>query len=69
MEEYYPAEALHQNYYNENTDQGYCRAIIKPKIGKLKDLFKDYIDPSKLWKMMFKFVSFVSILSVEWTKF
>jgi peptide-methionine (S)-S-oxide reductase len=36
LEEFYPAEDFHQNYYNDNTNQGYCKVIIKPKIGKLK---------------------------------
>ena len=48
LDEFYVAEEPHQNYYNENTDQGYCRAVIKPKIGKLKELYKDYINDAKL---------------------
>lgn len=32
LKHFYPAEEYHQNYYNENSGQGYCRAIIKPKI-------------------------------------
>ncbi len=27
---YYPAENYHQNYYNNNTNQGYCRFVIAP---------------------------------------
>ena len=48
LEEFYPAEQYHHNYYNENSEQGYCRAVIKPKIGKLSQLFQKYIDPSRL---------------------
>ena len=44
LEMFYVAEANHQNFYNENTEHGYCRAIIKPKLGKLSNLFKDMVD-------------------------
>lgn len=32
---FYPAEDYHQNFYNSNTDYGYCRAVITPKLKKL----------------------------------
>ena len=31
---YYDAEAYHQDYYNNNKNQGYCRAVINPKLDK-----------------------------------
>jgi peptide-methionine (S)-S-oxide reductase len=39
--EFYPAEDYHQNYYNQNSGQPYCRAIIGPKLEKLKKAFKE----------------------------
>jgi len=33
---FYPAENYHQEYFNNNSDQGYCRIIIAPKLDKLK---------------------------------
>ena len=36
---YYKAESYHQNYYNNNKNQGYCRAVINPKLDKF---FKKY---------------------------
>jgi len=33
---FYPAPAYHDDYYNKNTSQGYCRAVIAPKLHKLK---------------------------------
>lgn len=39
--EYFEAENYHQNYYNQNSDQPYCRIIIMPKLRKFEKLFKD----------------------------
>jgi len=33
---FYPAEAYHQNYFANNPGQGYCRAIIAPKVAKFR---------------------------------
>ncbi len=38
---FYPAENYHQNYYNENQNQGYCRYVIQPKLEKFEKVFKD----------------------------
>jgi peptide-methionine (S)-S-oxide reductase len=43
--EFYPAEVEHQNYYLENPRQGYCRAIIRPKLEKFEKVFKDKLRP------------------------
>ena len=32
---YYEAEGYHQDYYRQNKEQGYCRAVIRPKLNKL----------------------------------
>ncbi len=36
LEKFYKAEGYHQNYYNTNTSAGYCRAVISPKLKKLR---------------------------------
>lgn len=41
LTEFYPAEAYHQNYYNENASQGYCQFVIAPKLDKFRKVFKD----------------------------
>lgn len=38
---FYPAEDYHQNYYNDNKEQGYCRVVINPKLEKLEKLFRE----------------------------
>ncbi|MEP7109185.1 MAG: peptide-methionine (S)-S-oxide reductase MsrA [Ferruginibacter sp.] len=37
---FYPAEDYHQNYYNDNTGQGYCQFVIRPKVEKFQKVFK-----------------------------
>jgi len=39
LETFYEAEEYHQDYYNENPNQGYCRVIIQPKVTKLRNKF------------------------------
>lgn len=36
---FYPAEAYHQDYYNQNTNAGYCHAVITPKVNKLRKMY------------------------------
>lgn len=38
---FYKAEDYHQDYYNQNKTQGYCRYVIQPKIEKFEKIFKD----------------------------
>ncbi len=38
---FYPAENYHQNYYNDNQNQSYCRFVIAPKLEKFEKAFKD----------------------------
>jgi len=37
----YPAESYHQNYYNQNSSQGYCQVVIAPKLQKFMKKFSD----------------------------
>jgi peptide-methionine (S)-S-oxide reductase len=39
--EFYRAEGYHQNYFEENPAQSYCRAIIRPKVEKVKKVFRN----------------------------
>jgi peptide-methionine (S)-S-oxide reductase len=44
---FYPAEDYHQNYYNQHQGAMYCRAIIAPKLAKLKKVFHDKLNLEK----------------------
>lgn len=37
---FYLAEEYHQNYYNQNKEQGYCQYVIAPKLEKLRKYYK-----------------------------
>jgi len=41
LEEFYPAESDHQNYYRQNPQQGYCMVVIDPKLAKLRAALAD----------------------------
>lgn len=41
--EFFTAEAYHQNYYNEHPSQGYCYAVIAPKIQKFMMKFGEKV--------------------------
>lgn len=37
---FWPAEDYHQDYYKRNPEQGYCAAVIAPKMEKFKKAFE-----------------------------
>ena len=41
LETFYEAEDYHQDYYNNNNSQGYCSAVITPKLAKLRKMHGD----------------------------
>jgi peptide-methionine (S)-S-oxide reductase len=40
---FYPAEAYHQDYFANNPGQGYCRAVVAPKVDKVQKVFRDLL--------------------------
>jgi peptide-methionine (S)-S-oxide reductase len=36
LTEFYPAEEYHRDYYARNPSQGYCRAVVGPKVSKMR---------------------------------
>ena len=41
LETFYPAEEYHRDYYRRNPNQGYCRAVIAPKVAKVRKAYFD----------------------------
>ncbi len=39
LERFYPAEDYHQEYYQNNASQPYCRAVIAPKVAKFRQKY------------------------------
>ncbi|MBN2825178.1 MAG: peptide-methionine (S)-S-oxide reductase MsrA [Campylobacterales bacterium] len=44
LDHFYEAEKYHQDYYRHNPTQGYCMAVIAPKVAKAMDKYKDKIE-------------------------
>lgn len=43
LDQFFPAEEEHHNFYNENPDYGYCTAVISPKVAKLRELHAQFL--------------------------
>jgi peptide-methionine (S)-S-oxide reductase len=43
MEPFYKAENYHQNYFNNNSSQPYCKFVIQPKLEKFKKSKSQYL--------------------------
>ena len=39
LENYWPAEAYHQDFFERNPHQGYCMAVAAPKVAKFRKTF------------------------------
>ncbi len=42
LNEFYPAEDYHQDYFNNNPGNGYCSIVIEPKIVKARKEYKEW---------------------------
>jgi peptide-methionine (S)-S-oxide reductase len=40
IDNYWPAEAYHQRYFERNPNQGYCAYIVAPKVAKFRKTFQ-----------------------------
>lgn len=38
---FYPAEDYHQDYFELNGEQPYCKAVVRPKVEKFRTIFND----------------------------
>ena len=39
LQAFYPAEEYHRDYFRRNPNQGYCRAVIAPKVAKFRSKY------------------------------
>ncbi|WP_047197534.1 peptide-methionine (S)-S-oxide reductase MsrA [Caldimonas brevitalea] len=39
VDNYWPAEAYHQNYFEQHPNQGYCAFVVAPKVDKFRKTF------------------------------
>jgi peptide-methionine (S)-S-oxide reductase len=42
---FYPAEEYHQDYYENNKQNGYCQVVISPKLAKLRKAHRHLLKP------------------------
>jgi peptide-methionine (S)-S-oxide reductase len=40
LKQFWPAEDYHQDYFEKHPDQGYCQAVIRPKVEKLQHMLE-----------------------------
>jgi peptide-methionine (S)-S-oxide reductase len=43
LDKFWPAESLHQNFYKNNPNLGYCQVIINPKLEKFRKKFESLL--------------------------
>jgi len=41
LEQFYPAEGYHDDYFRRNPNQAYCRVVVAPKVAKVRTRFLD----------------------------
>jgi peptide-methionine (S)-S-oxide reductase len=41
LQNYWPAEAYHQDFFEKNPNQGYCMAVAAPKVAKFRKTFAE----------------------------
>ncbi len=43
LQEFYPAEEYHKDYFRNHPENSYCQMIVLPKVEKFKKVFEKYI--------------------------
>lgn len=46
LSSYYPAEAYHRDYFENNPQQPYCAMVVGPKLAKFKQTFASRLKPT-----------------------
>ena len=45
LDKFHPAEDNQQDYYAKNQSQGYCTAVISPKLVRLREMHSEKLKP------------------------
>ncbi|MEM0136675.1 MAG: peptide-methionine (S)-S-oxide reductase MsrA [Thermoplasmatales archaeon] len=43
LQNFFPAEAYHKNYFKNNPNKAYCRAVIRPKVEKIRHSYSQIL--------------------------
>jgi peptide-methionine (S)-S-oxide reductase len=43
LQQFWPAEEYHQDFFAKNPGQGYCTAVVSPKVAKARQKFADLL--------------------------
>lgn len=43
LAEFWPAEEYHQDFFAKNPNQGYCNAVVAPKMAKVRKAFTQFL--------------------------
>ena len=46
LKEFYPAETYHDDYFQRNSTQPYCQAVVAPKVSKFRKKHLDRLKPN-----------------------
>ncbi|MFZ2555709.1 MAG: peptide-methionine (S)-S-oxide reductase MsrA [Minisyncoccia bacterium] len=46
LQEFFPAEDYHKDYFKKNTSAPYCQLIIEPKVEKVRKRFAELVNPN-----------------------
>lgn len=49
LENFYPAETYHRDYYKKHPQQPYCQIVINPKLKKVQEKFSNLLKTHQIW--------------------
>jgi peptide-methionine (S)-S-oxide reductase len=47
LDNYWPAEGYHQDYFEQHPNTGYCAFVVEPKVAKLRKSFAQWLKPAQ----------------------
>jgi peptide-methionine (S)-S-oxide reductase len=49
FENFYKSEDYHNNYFNDHTEESYCKFVVDPKVRKFLSKYKSVLKPEYKW--------------------